>query len=452
MSELEDLLALYGAIDRAVVDRPELAEVVAPYLRPYEPSPDGESAAGWFEEFTTWTAERQGREAIARLGSPSDALASLAETDPSDPLHGKRLVAIAVLARLRGGLADEDAVGEADLSAALRVGDADDELLRLLLDDDAFGSLADWQGLLHRANAEGHLSDAGFATLLSNERLLCSGKLVPVRVRGTATLAATLTTAFCIDKSKITFEKATRFLDPTTWPACNGLWCSMTEEDPPPGGNRIFHEVVSVNCAAEARSWTAEACLEFEELEGPGLKGVNYRLCKGHPKPGAMILVDEGSLTVTDGVGEICITTTKRIRFDHPFNGAALSMVMCTLGYGHVSEALVLCAAQQAGRSVKPKAAHKTLPPKTAPDANPVDDAVAAATKCLDECGAAVTASYDKAMAGSYCADDLVGDMAKMWARMLRDSAVALDLGMRAVRPIGGYLRGAATANQGAEP
>ncbi len=59
MSELEALLTIHGAVDRATVEHPELADVVGLYYGPYA----GGGAIGWFDEFRTWTAELTHREA-----------------------------------------------------------------------------------------------------------------------------------------------------------------------------------------------------------------------------------------------------------------------------------------------------------------------------------------------------------------------------------------------------
>ena len=52
-----------------------------------------------------------------------------------------------------------------------------------------------------------------------------------------------------------------------------------------------------------------------------------------------------------------------------------------------------------------------------------MDEAVAAAKDCLDDCVEAYQKSYDKVKAGTYKADDIVQDMAAMWTRLIRDGA-----------------------------
>ena len=85
-------------------------------------------------------------------------------------------------------------------------------------------------------------------------------------------------------------------------------------------------------------------------------------------------------------------------------------------------------------KKAKKKAKDKGTSPGDEGDAmkDVVDEAVDAAKGCIDECVEAYKSSYDKVMAGSYCADDVVQDMAAMWARLAGDGATALKLGLQA--------------------
>jgi hypothetical protein len=185
---------------------------------------------------------------------------------------------------------------------------------------------------------------------------------------------------------------------------------------------------------------------------------VVYNLCDDRPLQNDLILVDSGSLMVVDNGNEICVTTTKRILFDHPFSGEALSVISCALGYGAVAEDLVFCCALDPDNpNQNPGTEFPGVDPPKAPMSNekegPVDskpssptdkdadavkaamtDAVDAAKECLDDCVEAVQKSYDKMKDGKYKANDIVQDMAAMWTRLIRDGATVVDLGMRASR------------------
>jgi hypothetical protein len=182
---------------------------------------------------------------------------------------------------------------------------------------------------------------------------------------------------------------------------------------------------------------------------------VVYNLCDDRPLPGDLILVDSGSLMVVDNGNEICVTTTKRILFNHPFSGEALSVISCALGYGAVAEDLVFCCALDPDKPGTPfpgveppkakKSNEKEGPVVTSDPSSPTEkdadavksamnEAVDAAKECLDDCVEAYQKSYDKVKDGKYKADDIVQDMAAMWTRLIRDGATIVDLGLRASR------------------
>ena len=84
MSELEDLIGIYGAVDRAVQANSEpFASTVAPFLGGYVRDP---RAIGWFDEFEAWTREvsENNEFAFPDFGS---AIRNLAER-PIDPTAG----------------------------------------------------------------------------------------------------------------------------------------------------------------------------------------------------------------------------------------------------------------------------------------------------------------------------------------------------------------------------
>lgn len=456
MSETEDLLAVHGAIDRAVAADPELVSVVAPYLGAYA---DG-GAVGWFDEFVAWTLERTGGDA-SPLPELEAALRNMADRAPSPRAAARRLLALGVAARVFPEL--RDAGSPASVQGALTVNnlagfDNDDraaELLALLLDDEWFASMSDWPKLIEAA-FDANLIPATVA--MQGAAPPCGGRLVVVQNPGDLSPAAALTTEFWTDQ--VTLDQAMRFLEPVNWPGCCDLWCSMTETGVSAAGNPEYHEVVSLDCTQPTATWTAEADLEFRFVAMPGGARVSYDLCQGRPQPGDLIVEDSGMLAIQQEGNGIRVMTTKRIRFDHPFSGPSLAMLLCALGYATAVEDMVFgCAATSDGSAGTPFPAVSgttqggtVIKPGTQAQAHhaatggqqdaaaakavqeAVDDAVSAAKQCIDDCVAAYTASYEKVAAGSYAADDLVNDMAKMWARLLRDAALVADLGLRATR------------------
>jgi hypothetical protein len=445
MTEIQDLLGIYGAIDRAIVHDPSLAEVAAPFLGPYK---DG-AAAGWYDEFLRWTGHTE-VDPEEQHQDLDRALASLAETEPTPRMAARRLLAVAVAARVvdRVGLRGPDVAST--IRALTTPGLATDEdaaaaLLELALSDQP-GAAADedttsgpglahwWSSLLRDAGANGLIPDS-----LTRQHVAppCSGRLVEAGAGG---LAAALSTRFCTDQ--LTLEEAKGFLDPSRWKDCHPFWCDMEKTGVSSSGNPIYREVVSLDCANPTQVWTLEVCLEFQLLDLPGGGAlVTYRLCEGRPEPGDVVLVDEGSLAVFEQGGQVCVHTTKRIRFDHAFDGPSLAMLMCALGYGSVAEDLVFSCAAGSGEGA---AGSTAFPGRDVADAlrDPCDagldetlrEAVTATTRCIEDCATAYRAAYGKVAAGTYTADDLVRDGVAMSMRLLRDAGLVADLGARAAR------------------
>jgi hypothetical protein len=439
MSEHEDLIGIYGAIDRSVQSNPELAATVARFLPGYH---DG-GAIGWFDEFEAWTLERV---EVSPFPDFEEAIGNLAERPTSGRMAARRLLVLAVAARLRNHLIGPDSSVsiESALDVEGVVGDSVDaavSLVPLLRDDDVFASINEWPQLIETGVNRGLLS--------ANLRVQaaappCSGKLVEISTPGDPFPAAELVTNF--STTAVTFQQASRFLEPSNWPRCSSFWCVMYRVATTPRNTGIYHEIVSLDCAHPNTAWTAEAYLEFALINIPTGARLSYALSDQYTN--TLIEVDEGSITVQEQNGVVTVNTVKRIKFNHPFTGPALAMVMCALGYGNIVEHLILdCAVQKAGdplagtefrNMARPEGDTTSTRRSGAPRKrrNPgvdkvVPDAVHTAKQCIDNCAAAYTANYEKMTSGSYSADDLVAGLADMWTRYLREGAVMADLAMK---------------------
>ncbi len=440
MSEIRDLMGIYGEIDRALLRDPERRAPVARFFPFYR-----DADAQWFDEFEAWIATKRvegSREAL--FPSLEEALQNLAfiETQPRPRMRARRLFAIAVTVwafreiRDGGDLAD---LAAAALSVEGIAGD--DERARALLDligqESLFPPLDEadprylrfwWETLLGTAAEHGLLT-----SLMGMRPRPCTGKLVTVDLPWGSDVVAALMTQFDTQPGEIAFDAARRFLAPKNWPGCSDFWCQMKKIGVSPKGADQYHEIVSTACPV----WTIDAYLDFTFIERPGVAITNYVLSEGHPKAGDDVLVDEGTLIVQQISAEprLRITTTKRIKFNYPFDGGQLAMIMCPLGYASVVEDLVFsCAATEPkGGSPFPGKA-PPIPGKGAyPDLGAVIAAVADSVKeCVDDCANAYQASYKKIGEGEYGADALVQDMAAAWSRTMRDSAAAVDLRTRA--------------------
>ncbi|MEQ1786785.1 MAG: hypothetical protein ABL966_07015 [Acidimicrobiales bacterium] len=456
MTEIQDLIGIYGAVDRAISADPGLAELAAPFLGPYT---DG-AAIGWFDEHTAWTSERTGIAPADQYPDLESALVDLATIAPRGRMLARRLLAMTVAARVLGEVADvHDPVFVAPLAVDGLAADLDgaDRLIELMLDDLLFPDLGSWEAFVTQAFAEGLVAES---VLRQSTAPPCSGKLVMVDVHGDPDPVATISSHFCTDQ--LTLEQAKRFLDPAVWPRCSSLWCEMEQTGVSKAGNPVYREVVSVDCEHRDQVWTAEACLEFKLVNLPdGGALLTYDLCEGSPKPGDMVVVDSGSLTVVQTGNQVCVWTTKRIKFDHPFSGPSLALLTCALGYGAVAEDLVFSCALADGTTTEgspfpgqdPPITQPTQPgddPMAKPDTTAtvakddgerespdiksvIDDAVDTTKRCIEECAEAYQSSYEKVSTGCYTADDLVQDAANMWTRMVRDVAKVADLSVKAM-------------------
>jgi hypothetical protein len=439
MSEHEDLIGVYGAIDRAVAENLTLASQVAPFLGAYRDT----RAIRWFDEFEAWNRELGTRP----FPDLEEALENLAGRPAPGRTAARRILALTVAGRVFPELTHADA--SVSIQRALAVegltGPEDTanatELVSLLMDPDEFPSLEQWAHLLETAVARGLLPSQLRAQA---DAPPCSGTLVEVPP-GDLFPAAELTTTF--STTALTLQQATRFLEPSNWPGCCPFWCVMQEIGRTPTQTRIYHEIVSLDCTNKGNAWTAETYLEFALINMKDGARVSYALSDPYRTPNDLIVVDEGSLTVEQQGPAVRVSTVKRIKFNHPFTGPALAMIMCALGYNHVAEDLVFnCAAEtpddpDAGTAFPGKTlpkydpAHHGKAGHHAPAGSPFDsvvaDAMAAFTRCAQDYATAYSSAYDKMQAGSYRADDLVAGMAEMWSRYMRDGAVIADLAMR---------------------
>ena len=452
MGEISDLIGIYGAVDRAVAGHPDLRAEVSRVLPIYNDHPR-DTAPHWFDEFEQWARERRGPEAEgAPFPSLDEALQDLAKTPARGRMLARRLFAIALTGRAFPELLADDE-RKASLAGALRSVDgieSDDQaqrLLELLVDDQLFvedddtARTADawWEMLLELAYQQGLVPHPG----LIGPRP-CTGKLVMVDMPDGSGPVATLDAGF--ESDQIPFEKAVRFLDPVNWPGCSDFWCDVKKIGGQAPGPYHYHEVVSTDCPDKPAAWTIEAYLDFGFFHIPGQLAIaEYGLTKPHPLPADDVLVDEGSLVVREigsaAAPKIRVTTTKRVRFNRPFSGEALALIMCALGYASIVEDLVFsCAAvadDEAGTAFPGGHGPGHAAPGEGAGPGGLGEEYGKLVKtCLDECADAAEASSKKMAERSYTADDLVQDVTAMWARAVREGAKGVDLAARGAQKV----------------
>ena len=473
MSELTNIVAIYGAIDRKVAEDADRRRAVARLLGVYR-----DPRVRWFDDFEAWTMEQtEGR--ADPFPSLLEALENLGGFVPRGRMRARRLFAIALAIQAFPELRDPGSAAAAMARSALRPrgGRAETEegaqrLLDLLGEDEllptedgAPGSAdAWWDEVIKTASAEG---------LVVELRIIgprpCTGRVVP----GPSGLEAHLSTSFETDL--LSFNQAIGFLDPSTWEKCGDFfWCEMDRVRIRPPGVHEYYEIVSLDCARRPHTWTIEAWLDFTFWRsGQQVAVANYTLSQNRYQPD--VLVDNGTLMVQQipNSSRLKIQTTKAIRFNRPFSGAALALIMCALGYASVVEDFVFtCAVEGVEGTAFPGESEEdspALPPRRFPtmtgapdhahtaerspaaedspsrprtgrrDFGPVfsdiaDDVATTLKGCIEDCTVAAKESYEKMDSGDYRADDLVRDMSRMWVRMLREGASLADLGVRSAQ------------------
>ncbi len=424
MSEIDDLLELYGAIDRAVTEDDSLALVLAPILGPYR----GGRAKGWYANgYLPWREEirerAERREAAARsraaskakprrievsggdvpqatdatahaappprAGGPqtlaghaldaAEAMSRLAALPVGDRASARRMLAIAAAMRVfpelspagthphharRALVFNPEFTGQSIEMAEHRAV----QLQELLHNE--LRQLDDWSAVVHKA------CDMGWAPpeLRSQaEAKPCTGHLVSVPDPDDPTDADLCTViAASFEAPDVTFEQALAYLQPENWPDASDLWCVMKRGAAAGPDSWIYDETVSTDCDDQVPTWKVSTQLQFWfSYPDSNHARIEYDLAPGQPDEFADILVDEGSLELVRLAHGIRLDTTKRVRFAGSMDGAWLAMWMCASGYGGVLEDVVFNAAENSAKPTsvkfpidKPK---KQVPPMTPP-------------------------------------------------------------------------------------
>ena len=427
MSEIEDQVSVFGAVDEALLrfaDEPrvleEVLESVAALLGPYR---DG--ALGWFPQFEAMV-EESGADPIPPV---ERALTRMAEEEPEGLLRSRRLLALAALARADARYRDyedrrpllvralQPLTREEDFGQA-------DRLLEVLSDPgwglDQWGEMAVAVELLDDQTAGQTVPP-------------CSGELVWAGRPGDRDPVPVLQTHFCLPDLRI--EDLKRYLDPANWPTCNPLWKRMTQCNPgeyPPQ----YLEVISL-ARERGSAWELRTCLTFttRNLTPDGsVVAVEYRLCEERPpEDNRRVSVDEGTIVARQRGNDVCIDTSKKVQFATPIDGPALAMVVCALGWNAHAQAMVYTCIH-GGKVPKAEWPDTGEIPKhgLGPDpADVLDELVDVTTSCLKECAGAYRDWYEKAMSGTYGPGDYVRSMADMWARAARDMSRIAVIGGR---------------------
>ena len=474
MSEAEDLLAVYGAIDIAVGDDAggESVARVAALLPLYEEYPELQ----WYEEFLEWRSD-EGAELPDSVGttlkSAGLALQHLANREPgSNRLAARRLLGLYALTQARADLfGPRGELGEevhGALAAVLRPGMTEE------LGEDGEGRANQAARRIHAFMAEDVLSsegqDADERWSLLTERVSayinvgalgprpCTGRLKKRRnVNG---VVATLVSQF--DVYDVEFDHAVTFLDPAMWPKCMDFWCRMAFIEDVPPDKRRYDELVSTDCPPPGGAvFTLQAILDFKRTIQANAMITSYTLAPV-PQPPDGALVDEGSLSVSRMRGGFLrVVTTKGVQLNRAFSGEQLAALGCAMGWTEKGKDMMYNCAWRpdAGvrrtrrrdplgvsprRRIRPRVAGGSVPGRArsrrgaGPPRSVIPDIAQqtadAIKDCVDDQSAYLEDWADRVADDDYGYKDMLDDMARASVRMVVDSARILDLATRNAR------------------
>lgn len=336
------MLGVHRAIDQLAQESSEAAAAAATLFPAY-----GLGAAGWSDRFARMLTEHRADEA-ADIVTPSiediyppleEALLHLTDGPPRHAWDGvRRLQALAALTRVSPAHAPGGELGDLVQRAVqpLLVKEADAAGFHALLAEHQTLVREEWDWHVARL-----VETAGLrSTYAVRSGPSCTGDIIGVVIEGDREPVTVLTTSF--KHPTLTVADLDHLLDPSRWPDCPGFWCTMTEELPPPDtGIRRFIEVVASDCDG---TWRITTRLDFARRDwADGSASLEYWLSSDQSMPAdGMVVIDEGSIVVAplddSGGPGVHVTSTKRIRFIEPMDGAQLAATSCALGWSDAGE------------------------------------------------------------------------------------------------------------------
>jgi len=389
MSELTARLAIYGSIDRAVVEGRLSNDLAAIYLAPYGPGSisSAATATGWYAGLVeiissssdrSEETDRSSRSTLAPPDTvdPLDAIAEMAERPPEHPIEVEhRLRALFLTRRL---LPEVDTSGSSAFIAALR------GVVRF---GDGQENVSDLEGAMHLSEMMGDVrrfpDGAGYAqlaveshamNLLSATTAALAGvtckegtALFKVPNTGDSDVAAVITSQVVVSAADCPVKDLRLRFHPGRWPAClPSFWEAMDPLAPPPPkspspaidpGTSVFVYREHVGDQASKSPWF-NPVLEFwysDLMAGPATAravngfAIHYGMAKTLPAGAAQdphILVDDGEMTVrrsnaSNGSMTVTATTYKELAMGPPLPSAGLAIFACASGWGDHAKALV---------------------------------------------------------------------------------------------------------------
>lgn len=380
MSELTARLAIYGSIDRAVLDGSLSPDDAAVHLPPYGAgSVDGASAAGWYDALSELLAGSTDGPTSVPLPppDPAPAIDELAERSLEHPIDAEhRLRALFLADRLLEDLDTSPGSSFVTAIQAVVVFGADQEdvadpegaalrLIEMIDDHDRFPGGAGYAALAAEAHEAGLVS----STTAALAAVACDEATARFEVPGTGALgvAAVVTSRVVVAADDGPVSDLRLRFHPGRWPACMPtFWAAMDPLAPPPPdapsptvdpGTSLFVYREHVGDQSSASQWF-NPVLEFwyDELTvGPPTDrvvdgfAIHYGMARTLPAgetQDTRILVDDGELTVrrsnvANGSMTVTATTYKKLAMQGPLPSAGLAIFACVSGWADHAKALV---------------------------------------------------------------------------------------------------------------
>jgi hypothetical protein len=359
MGEIADLISILTAIDDAARDdvprQSDIADLVPAYREP--------GRFGWASRFRE-------RPDVGELPDLDTAVANLATPTRFASMLPRRLLALAVVARVfpaRFGPdgSDRDATLRALITPGLVAGvgevptppageplpmpergdplieDRAWDLLVALADPQHLPRLEDWHDFLRR-----------HAALVSGQLISlpapCSTTVIErPGINGGGPIAL-LQTTMCVGGVDLQ-TLAQRFLNPECWPECSPWWCSMSLEPGAAAGLTRYREVVAIDC--DAHLFEVNVLLDFATVVRQTARTVvTYNMSPGQGP--IAVDVDRGVIEIRQERDHVRVLTTKRVRFAAPVDTGTLGAIACWVGYGDVATDLICSCSGGAPRAV----------------------------------------------------------------------------------------------------
>ena len=473
MSELADLMAVFGAVDRAVAgDERRLLPAVASLVPEYN-----HRAAGWFDGVQIW-AEQGGR-ALAAEGQEYDvqppdlselpdagtALDNLIAAEPDPGLVGRRLLAVALLSRVQ----PVHSTAPPDLSTGSVSDGKLADALAPMVDDSAYHGTLSLQSrsmalldILRNARSRPAMVQAALQQELITQAAAdqvispMTWTVVPSTEAGGPAVA--FETRFWIDGTAL--SDVAGVLEPAQWTGFTPPWCEMKPMATPaataPGAVSRWREVIALECGNTPPLLVLRTVLDFRFQALPDGSGsaLEYRLADGQLASGGdgMVTVDEGSL-VTRKLGTgVEVITTKRIQFRAfsrmlPLEAAGLAWFVWLMGYSSLAEYFVEQVAHIPAAKIHrvgshwgggpstdpaPPAGGQSVHPGVAPQSShhyyisQLDHTAAAIEEAFGECWKDLQSSLGKMSAGQNGPAAYLGDAVKMSSHLARHGSLML--------------------------